>query len=110
MAFNNSSAHSYFLMSEIAGDYQSEDDIPDFLLPVAEAEIFQCSCYAVVCRLKRYEFTITSKAAVFTIPDYPDVTVAVPKNAVPTREKIPIVLKVRKLSKETLLYQIINSP
>ena len=75
--------------------YPCSEDIPDFCLPVVQADITQCSTYAVVCRLKSSpSYTITSTGGTFSHTDYPSVSVTVPKKAVPAKVKIPLQLKV----------------
>ena len=69
--------------------------IPDLFFPVAQADITECSTYAVVCRLKSSPtFIITSSGGSFGHPDYPSVTVIIPENAVAPTEKFPVELKV----------------
>ena len=56
--------------------------IPEFFFPVAQADISECSAYAVVCRLKASPtYTITSTGGSFSHPDFPGVTVTIPENA-----------------------------
>ena len=70
-------------------------EIPDFFFPFAEADITECSTYAVVCRLKSSPtYTITSSGGSFSHPDYPGVTVIIPENAVAPTERFPVELKV----------------
>ena len=66
----------------------------DYLLPVAEIQITQCSTYAVVCRLKSNVFTITSASSILSLPDYPLVRVLIPENAVRATEKLHVIVKV----------------
>ena len=69
--------------------------IPDLFFPVAQADITECSTYAVVCRLKSSPtYVITSSGGSFSHPDYPGVTVIIPENAVAPTEKFPVELKV----------------
>ena len=70
-------------------------EIPDFFFPIAQADITECSTYAVVCRLKSSPtYTITSSGGSFSHPDYPGVTVIIPENAVAPTEKFAMELKV----------------
>ena len=69
--------------------------IPDLFFPVAQADITECSTYAVVCRLKSSPtYVITSSGGSFSHPDYPGVTAIIPENAVAPTEKFPVELKV----------------
>ena len=81
-------------------------DVPEFFFPVAQADITECSTYAVVCRLKPSPaYAITSSGGSFSHPDYPRVTVTIPENAVTPEAKIPLVLKVGRyaLSRDLFL-------
>ena len=81
--------------SEIEDDFPSHMEIPDLFFPLAQADITECSTYAVVCRLKASSaFTITSKGASLSHPDFPGVTVTIPENAVAPTLKFPVELKV----------------
>ncbi|XP_068705818.1 uncharacterized protein [Montipora foliosa] len=85
-------------LSDIVDDYPSPIDIPDFSFPVVQADITECSTYAVVCRLRLSPaYTITVKGGTFSHPDYPDVTIAVPKKAVPNKTKLPLQLKLQEV-------------
>ena len=84
------------LITEVKDDYPSDMEIPDFFFPVAQADITECSTYAVVCRLKSSPtYIITSSGGSFSHPDYPGVTVTVPENAVAPKAQFPLQLKVR---------------
>ena len=86
-----------FLLSltEIEDDFPSHVEIPDFFLPVTQADIAECSTYAVVCRLKvSPTYSITSKGGSFSHPDYPGVKVTIPENAVAPNAQFPLELKV----------------
>ena len=75
--------------------------IPDFFFPVAQADVSECSTYAVVCRLKASPiYTLTSDGGSFSHPDFPDVTITVPENAVAPEAKFPLELKVQEVSNE----------
>ncbi|XP_068705804.1 ankyrin-3-like isoform X2 [Montipora foliosa] len=88
-------------LSDIVDDYPSPIDIPDFSFPVVQADITECSTYAVVCRLRLSPaYTITVKGGTFSHPDYPDVTIAVPKTAVPNKTKLPLQLKLQEVSQK----------
>ena len=69
-------------------------NFPDYLLPVAETKITQCSTFVVVCRLKSYTFTITSEPTSLSLPDYPLVKVVIPQNAVRATEELHVTVKV----------------
>ena len=81
--------------TEIEDAYPSPKDIPDFCFPVVQADITECSIYAVVYRLRvSPTYTITSHGGTFNHPDFPGVTITVPKKAVPPKAKFPLQLKV----------------
>ena len=81
--------------------HPSHMKITDFFFPVAQADISECSTYAVVCRLKASPtYTITSGGGSFSHPDFPDVTVTIPENAVARKGKFPLELKVQEVSNE----------
>lgn len=79
-------------ISDLVKTYGS--DFPDYLLPVAETKITECSTYVVVCRLKSHVFAITSEPATLTLPDYPLVRVVIPQNAVRANEELHVTIKV----------------
>ena len=86
---------SYILSTDIEDDFPSQQGTPDFFFPVAQAEITECSTYAVVCRLKSSPiYTITANGGLFSHPDYPGVSINVPKKAVRPKAKFPLELKV----------------
>ena len=81
--------------TEIEDDFPSHVEIPDLFFPFAQADITECSTYAVVCRLKTSPtYTITSKGGSFSHPDYPGVKVTIPENAVASNAEFPLELKV----------------
>ena len=83
------------LITEVKDDYPTDMEIPDFFFPFAEADITECSTYAVVCRLKSSPtYTITSSGGSFSHPDYPEVIVTIPEKAVTPAAKFPVELKV----------------
>ena len=84
-------------VSDLMKDLTSLSDIPDYLLPVAVSKITQCSTFAVVCRLKSYEYTVTSKGTELCLPDYPLVRIAFPPNAVEQEEELQVIVKVSLL-------------
>ena len=86
----------YFLsVTDIEAERPSHKDIPDLFFPVAQADINECSTYAVVCRLKSSPpYTITSTGGLFIHPDYPGVTVTIPENAVAPESPFTLELKV----------------
>lgn len=96
---------SYFLFStykltDIEDEYPSAKDAPNFYFPVVQVEITECSTYAVVCRLKSSPpYTITSNGGSFNLPDYPSVTVTIPKKAVASKTNIPLQIKVDFLAR-----------
>ena len=81
--------------TEIEDDFPSHVEIPDLFFPFAQADITECSTYAVVCRLKPSPtYTITYKGGSFSHPDYPGVKVTIPENAVASNAEFPLELKV----------------
>ena len=75
--------------------------IPVVFFPVAQADISECSTYVVVCRLKASPtYTITSSGGSFSHPDFPDVTITIPENAVAPKAKFPLQLKVQEVPNE----------
>ena len=86
----------YFLsVTDIEDEHPSHKDIPDLFFPVAQADVYECSTYAVVCRLKSSPtYTITSTGGLFSHPDYPDVMVLFPENAVAPESPFTLELKV----------------
>ena len=71
-------------------------EIPDFFFPFAEADITECSTYAVICRLKSSPtYTITSSGGSFSHPDFPGVKVTIRENVVAPNAQFPLELKVR---------------
>ena len=87
--------YSYTLFTDIEDDFLSDIGTPDFFFPIAQADITECSTYAVVCRLKSSPiYTITPNGGLFIHPEYPGVSIKVPKKAVPPKAKFPLELKV----------------
>ena len=86
---------NFFFLTENEDDYPFHMEIPDFFFPIAQADITECSTYAVVCRLKASPtYTITSKGGSFSHPDHPGVIVTIPENAVAPNAEFPLELKV----------------
>ena len=82
-------------VTDIEDDFPSQVEIPDLFFPFAQADIAECSTYAVVCRLKASPtYTITSKGGSFSHPNYPGVKVTIPENAVASNAEFPLELKV----------------
>ena len=72
--------------------------IPDVFFPVAQADISECSTYAVVCRLKASSTNIiTSGGGSFSHPDFPGVEVTIPENSVAPEATFPFELKVQEV-------------
>ena len=91
------SFYLYFLsrVTDIEESNPSKKDIPDLFFPVAQADVYECSTYAVVCRLKcSPTYTITSTGGLFSHPDYPGVMVTIPENAVAPESPFTLELKV----------------
>ena len=87
-------------MTDIEAERPCHKDIPDLFFPVAEADINDCSTYAVVCRLKSSpNYTITSTGGLFNHPDYPGVTITIPENAVAPESRSTLELKVGVIEK-----------
>ena len=91
----------YFLsVTDIEDEHPSHKDVPDLFFPVAQADIYECSTYAVVCRLKSSPtYTITSTGGLFIHPDYPGVMVTIPENAVAPESPFTLELKVGGINK-----------
>ena len=86
---------SFLSVTEIEHDFPSHKEIPDYFFPFAQADIAECSTYAVVCRLKASPtYIISSSGGSFSHPDFPGVTVTIPENAVAPYAKFPLLLKV----------------
>ena len=86
---------------DVEDNHPSHMKIPEFFFPVAQADISECSAYAVVCRLKASPtYTITSAGGSFSHPDFPDVTVTIPEKAVGPNARFPFELKVQEVSDE----------
>ena len=82
-------------MTDIKDEYSSAKGGPNFYFPVVGAEITECSTYAVVFRLKSSPpYTITPNGGSFNLPDYPSVSLIIPKKAVASKTKIPLKIKV----------------
>ena len=82
-------------------------EVEDWYLPVAQADITECSTYAVVCRLKSSpSYTITSYGGSFNHPCYPGVTVTIPKNAVARKTRVSLQLKVGVVNLRLLLSKL----
>ena len=91
-------------MTDIEAERPCHKDIPDLFFPVAEADINDCSTYAAVCRLKSSpNYTITSTGGLFSHPDYPGVTITIPKNAVASKSRFNLELKVGVIKKVNFL-------
>ena len=86
---------------DLEDSYPFHMEIPDFFFPIAQADISECSTYAVVWRLKASPtYTITSDGGSFSHPDFPGVTVTIPENAVAPDAKFPMKLKVQEVPNE----------
>ena len=82
-------------VTDIEDEHPSQKEIPDLFFPVAQADVYECSTYAVVCRLKcSPTYTITSTGGLFSHPDYPGVMVTIPENAVAPESPFTLELKV----------------
>lgn len=84
-----------FLITDTKDEYPSNLDFSIFHFPVAQADITEFSTYTVVCRLKSSpSYTITSYGCSIDHPDYPDVKVTIPENAVESETALSVKLKV----------------
>ena len=82
-------------VTDIEDDFPSQVEIPDLFFPFAQADITECSTYAVVCRLKASPtYILTSTGGSFSHPDHPGVIVTIPENAVAPNAEFPLELKV----------------
>ena len=75
-------------------DYPCPNNVPHSF-PMVRAGITECSRYAVISRLKLSPaHTITVSGGTFVHPDYPQVTITVPQNAVTTETRLSLGLGV----------------
>ena len=97
----------FLSVTDIKDEHPSHKNKQDLLFPAAQADITECSTYAVVCRLKSSPtYTITSTGGLFSHPDYPGVTVTIPENAVAPESPFTLELKVGVIKKvHFLLYK-----
>lgn len=87
------------LITDIEDKYPSAKDVPNFHYPIVQAEITECSTYAVVSRLKSSTpYIITSYGGSFNLAEYPDVCVTIPKKAVALESQISLKIKVGVLA------------
>lgn len=92
------------MMADIEDENPSTENARNFYFPVVQAEITECSTYAVVFRLKSSPpYTITANGGLFVLPDHRSVCVTIPKKAVDSKTKIPLQIKVGLLVKRELL-------
>ena len=92
-------------VTDIEDEHPSQKEIPDLFFPVAQADVYECSTYAVVCRLKSSPtYTITSTGGLFSHPDYPGVMVTIPENAVAPESPFTLELKVGVFKKVHFSY------
>ena len=79
-------------------DIEDDDPCPKnvrYFFPMVRAGITKGSSYVVVSRLKLSPTsTITASGGTFFYPDYPQVTITVPENAVATETRFSLQLKV----------------
>ena len=98
MKFLLSTLHDNSLLTDIEDDYPRPNNVP-YLFPVVRASITKCSTYAVVSRLKLSPtYTITVSGGTFAHPDYPQVSIIVPQEAVATETRLSLQLQVGCLS------------
>ena len=90
--------HDNSLLTDIEDDYPCPNNVP-YLFPVVRAGITKCSTYAVVSRLKLSPtYIITVSGGTFAHPDYPQVSIIVPQEAVATETRLSLQLQVGCLS------------
>ncbi|XP_044180813.1 uncharacterized protein LOC114963733 [Acropora millepora] len=81
-------------------DYPCPNNVP-YSFPVVRAGITKCATYAVVSRLKLSPtYTITVNGGTFVHPDYPQVTITVPQNAVTTETRLSLELGVQEVPQD----------
>lgn len=71
--------------------------MPDWMFPFAEAEITDCSSFAVIWRLKSFTFyTSPSQATEFTctVTEFPGLCVTIPRSSLPTSEDFSVTIRV----------------
>ena len=67
---------------DVEDNHPSRLKIPECFFSVVQADLSECSTYAVICCLKASPtYTITSGGGSFSHPDFPGVTVTIPENA-----------------------------
>ncbi|XP_044166053.1 uncharacterized protein LOC114949082 isoform X3 [Acropora millepora] len=89
-------------VSDIEDDYPCPNNVP-YLFPVVRAGITKCSTYAVVSRLKLSPtYTITVSGGTFAHPDYPQVSIIVPQEAVATETRLSLQLQVQEVPQEKI--------
>ncbi|XP_074627687.1 uncharacterized protein LOC141885736 isoform X6 [Acropora palmata] len=87
-------------VSDIEDDYPCPKNVP-YLFPVVRAGITKCSTYAVVSRLKLSPtYTITVSGGTFPHPDYPQVSIIVPQEAVATETRLSLQLQVQEVPQQ----------
>ncbi|XP_022808280.1 uncharacterized protein LOC111345271, partial [Stylophora pistillata] len=88
-------------ISDFEEEYKSSHEIPNLHFPVVQADITECATYAVVSRLHLSpEFTITPTGGSFIMPEYPSVSVTIPKKAVTAKTRILLRMKVQEVPGE----------
>ena len=92
-------------ITDITDDYPSQMEIPDHFFPIAQADITDCSTYAVVCRPKLSPtYTVRSSGGSFGQPNYTGATVTDPENDVAFKAKSPFKLKVGLFAYVVVMY------
>ncbi|XP_067020029.1 uncharacterized protein [Acropora muricata] len=85
-------------------DIEDDDPCPKnvrYSFPVVQAGITKGSSYVVVSRLKLSPtYTITASGSTFFYPDYPQVTITIPENAVATETRFSLQLKVQEVPQD----------
>ena len=82
---------------DIPDEHYSEQEVPDWMFPFAEAEtVTACSSFAVIWRLKSFTFYKLSPQTDFTctVSEFPRVGVTIPHSSVPSSEHFSVTIKV----------------
>ena len=83
-----------YFSTDIEGDYEKPEDVPDYRFPVAEAEIANCSTFAVVYRLHKYKYEISSKGRTLAPDDFDGISVVFPRLATRTTFNLGLTVRV----------------
>ena len=84
--------------ADIPDEHYSEQEVPDWMFPFAEAEtVTACSSFAVIWRLKSFTFyKLSPQVSDFTctVTEFRGVSVTIPHSSVPSSENFSLTIKV----------------